>query len=57
VLFKGFLAKHVVKNNTVARLFGDRCDVGIPQRQKKKEIPYREGKIKDIGARVGYTAL
>ncbi len=24
---------------------------------KKKEIPYKEGKMKDIGARVGYTVL
>ena len=25
--------------------------------ERKKEIPYKEGKIKDIGARAGYTVL
>jgi hypothetical protein len=27
------------------------------RKERKKEIPYKEGKMKDIGAHVGYTIL
>ncbi len=31
--------------------------VDFRKKERKKEIPYIEGKMKDIGARVGYTIL
>jgi hypothetical protein len=34
-----------------------RLDVNREDPVEKKEIPYREGKMKDIGAHVGYTVL
>jgi hypothetical protein len=27
------------------------------KKERKKEIPYKEGRMEDIGARVGYTIL
>ena len=27
------------------------------QKERKKEIPYKEGRMEDIGAHVGYTVL
>ena len=36
------------------------CTLNAPLsnvKERKKEIPYIEGRMKDIGARVGYTVI
>ena len=38
-------------------ILGSKCLAHTENARRKKEIPYIEGKIKDIGARVGYTVL